>query len=130
MPCEDQRYDGGWFFESIFHMGQRAALREANRILKPGALLTLTELPILPTATDDFRRFVFQRIHSSFVAKDEYPQLLDEAGFDLVEIQDITDNVMPMLALKVQEAIDDNIDSIREALNNAPQIRDTTRLIM
>jgi cyclopropane fatty-acyl-phospholipid synthase-like methyltransferase len=33
MPCKDETYHGGWFFESIFHISHRKALQEASRIL-------------------------------------------------------------------------------------------------
>lgn len=112
VPVEDQRYDGGWFFESIFHMGHRAALEEAGRVLKPGALLLLTDLPTLPVTTDDFRAFVREHIHSSFVAKEDYPGLMAEAGFELVEIQDITENVMPWLVEKLKKSLDDHMETV------------------
>src|SRR5690606_5415607 len=105
IPKPDHTYDGGWFFESIFHMGHREALREASRVLKSGATLVLTDLPTLPTTTDDFKEFVQQHIHSTFVSREDYPRLLAEAGFELTEIQDITENVMPWLVPKLQAAI-------------------------
>jgi ubiquinone/menaquinone biosynthesis C-methylase UbiE len=108
IPCADQTYDGGWFFESIFHMGQRDALREAARVLKPAATLVLTDLPILPYTTEDFMDFVREHIHSSFVAKEDYPGLLADAGFELVGIDDITENVMPWLVAKLKQAIEDH----------------------
>ncbi|MBM3553016.1 MAG: methyltransferase domain-containing protein [Alphaproteobacteria bacterium] len=105
IPRPDDFYDGGWFFESIFHMGQSEALAEAARVLKPGATLTLTDLPTLPTTTDDFRAFVREHIHSSFVAAEDYPGLLEDAGFELVSIDDITANVMPWLVPKLKETL-------------------------
>ena len=105
-PCADHSYDGGWFFESIFHMGQRQALLEASRILKPGALLLLTDLPTLPNTTDEFRQFVREHLHSSFVAKADYSGLLAETGFELVELLDITPYVMVPLVPKFKAVLD------------------------
>jgi cyclopropane fatty-acyl-phospholipid synthase-like methyltransferase len=119
IPRADASYDGGWFFESIFHMGHAAALAEAARVLKPGALLTLTDLPTLPGTTEAFRAFVKEHIHSSFVPVDEYPALMSDAGFDLIGIDDITPNVMPMLAAKLKEALDAHAGEIARTVPTA-----------
>ena len=119
VPCADQTYDGGWFFESIFHMGHRDALREAGRVLKPGATLVLTDLPTLANTTEAFKAFVQQHIHSSFVAKEDYPGLMAEAGFKLVGIDDITENVMPWLVPKLQDAIDEHRNTVVELMGDA-----------
>jgi cyclopropane fatty-acyl-phospholipid synthase-like methyltransferase len=118
IPSEDQTYDGGWFFESIFHMGHRDALLEANRVLKPGATLVLTDLPTLPTTTEDFKAFVQQHIHSSFIAKEDYPDLMAETGFELVGIDDITENVMPWLVPKFKETIAEHKQEITELVSD------------
>lgn len=102
MPCEDETYDGGWFFETIFHMGHREALQEAYRILKPGAVLLITDLPILPTTTEQFKVYAEKYIQSVFVGKEEYPDLLSAAGFNLLEIDDITQFVTPYLAQRAK----------------------------
>lgn len=112
LPFADGSYDGGWFFESIFHMGQRAALREAARVLKPGATLVLTDLPTLPSTTDDFLEFVRQHIHSTFIPKEDYPGLMADTGFELVQIDDVTPNVMPWLVPKLKEAIEQHRDAV------------------
>lgn len=116
VPRPDQSYDGGWFFESIFHMGHRDALREAGRLLKPGATLTLTDLPTLPTTAPDFAEWIRERVNSAFVAKEDYPALLDEAGFELVEIDDISANVMPWITPKLKEAIDSHREEIERIM--------------
>lgn len=105
LPCADQTYDGAWFFESIFHMGHRAALAEASRILKPGATLLLTDFSILPTVTQEFKEFAACAMHSGFVSKADYPSLLENAGLELVELWDITNHVMAPLVPKFKEAL-------------------------
>lgn len=118
IPSDDQTYDGGWFFESIFHMGHRAALREAGRVLKPGATLVLTDLPTLPSTTEEFKSFVQQHIHSSFVSREDYPSLMAEAGFCLTGIDDITANVMPWLVPKLKEAITEHKHQVAEMIGD------------
>ena len=119
IPGENQSYDGGWFFESIFHMGHRDALLEANRVLKSGATLVLTDLPLLPDTTEEFKAFVQQHIHSSFIAKEDYPALMAETGFELIGIDDITENVMPWLVPKLKETLVEHKREITELFNDS-----------
>lgn len=116
VPRDAGTYDGAWFFESIFHMGHEQALAEAARIMKPGAKLLLTDLPILPHTTDTFLAQMDLYIHSKFVTLDEYPSLMDRAGFELLEIEDITANVMPWLVGKFKQTLDANADMIKRAI--------------
>jgi cyclopropane fatty-acyl-phospholipid synthase-like methyltransferase len=116
IPAPDLSYDGGWFFESIFHMGHRAALLEAGRVLKPGALLLLTDLPILPHTSAEFLAFMQEHIHSTFIAKTEYPALMAAAGFELLGFEDITANVMPWLVPKLLETIAEHRQTVDELI--------------
>jgi len=118
VPEPDGSFDGGWFFESIFHMGHAAALKEASRLLKPGSGLVLTDLPTLPHTTNEFMAFVDEHIHSSFIAADRYPALMDEAGFELLEIEDVSVNVMPWLEPKLKDAIERNRAAVEEAMGD------------
>jgi len=105
MPFADQSFDGGWFFESIFHMGHREALLEARRVLKPGATLVIADLTILPTATKEFVTFSRDNMFSDFISKEAYPDMLAATGFELVEIDDVSNHVMPQLVPKIKETI-------------------------
>lgn len=118
LPYINHSFDGAWFFESIFHMGHQKALCEANRILKSGAILTLTDLPILKHTTNEFINFVYERIYSNFISKEEYPIVLKKCGFELLEIDDITDKVMPYLVNKLTAALNIYRDQIKEKVSD------------
>ena len=116
VPRADATYDGAWFFESIFHMGHEQALLEASRLMKPGAKLVLTDLPILPHTTDTFLAQMDEHIHSKFITLDEYPDLMQRTGFELLGVEDITANVMPWLVSKFKETLAQHETLIKQAV--------------
>lgn len=122
LPFEDASYDGGWFFESIFHMGHERALREASRVLKPGALLLLTDLPLLDHTSEQFKEYSRDRFKCNYVAKEAWPALLHDAGMELVEMTDITENVMPWIVPKLKEAFETHKQEVREIVADAGEV--------
>jgi cyclopropane fatty-acyl-phospholipid synthase-like methyltransferase len=127
MPCEDATYDGGWFFESIFHMGHRKALQEASRILKPGATLVISDLPARPTMTEEYRVLCEEQAHSFIVYQEDYPELLDTAGFDLIDIDDVTEFVMTPFVPNMKIACQQHESEFLEYLNSG-QMKDWLQL--
>ena len=105
-PFAAESFDGGWFFESIFHMGHREALASARRILKPGATLVIADLTLLPAATAEFVDYARRNMHSSFIPLQQYADLLSTSGFELLDITDVSEHVMPQLVPKITETID------------------------
>lgn len=105
MPFEDNIYDGAWFFESIFHMGHKAALKEAWRILKPSATLLIADMVDIGVMTDEEKKFAIEINNSACVKKDQYPDLLKSTGFELVEIMDITREVLGDFEPKLVDAV-------------------------
>jgi cyclopropane fatty-acyl-phospholipid synthase-like methyltransferase len=117
-PLAPESYDGGWFFESIFHMGHRAALASAHRVLKPGAQLLIADLTLKRDVEPDFPDYGKRWIAADFVSVSDYPALLDEAGFDLVAVEDVTLHVMRPLASKTAETLAAHRAEIAAALTN------------
>ncbi len=94
LPFPDAVFDGGWFLESIFHMGHAEALREAHRVLKPGSVLLITDFINLEHTTPEFIALQHEVLFAHHITKDEYPALLEEAGFDLLGFTDLTKPVI------------------------------------
>ncbi|MEH1781713.1 MAG: methyltransferase domain-containing protein [Nostoc sp.] len=127
IPCEDATYDGGWFFESIFHMGHNKALQEASRILKPGAILVIADLPARSTMTEEFKALCEENSHSFVIPKEAYPEVLDKNGFDLIEINDVTEFVITPLVPNMKIACQQHESDFLKYLN-AEQMKDWLQL--
>jgi len=108
LPFEDNSYDGGWFFESIFHMGHEQALAEAGRVLKPGAHLVIADLVDIGIMTDEERTMAKDICNAAYITKQDYPGILARAGFELTELTDITRQVMDLFEKRYSQAIEDN----------------------
>lgn len=104
-PFPTESFDGGWFFESIFHMGHRPALLAAQRMLKSDAYLIIADLTLLPTATEDFLDYAKNSIHADFITAHDYPKLLNACGFELIEIDNVSEYVMPHLVPTIKNTI-------------------------
>ena len=104
----DESFDGAYTMETLVHAGNyKNALQEFHRVLKRGGKLVLFEysipgsesIEVTPyqkkileivfenTASHSFRHFVHGR----------FPEILEEAGFTRVVVEDITQRVMPMV---------------------------------
>ncbi|MCB1176765.1 MAG: methyltransferase domain-containing protein [Leptospiraceae bacterium] len=87
---EDNYFDGAWFFESFIHMGI-SALKEAHRVLKPESLLLIADFIKLETFSNEDEKILKNHISlSSLYEIKDFPPILEENGFKLLEIRDIT----------------------------------------
>lgn len=96
-PFDDESFDAVYALESIQHMDRAVALGHMARLVQPGGRIVLTDLfqrSPGPSALID--RLVQVWMLSSPVASLEgYPSLVAQAGLELVELRDITANVIP-----------------------------------
>lgn len=107
LPFEDNSFDHGWFFESIFHMGHHEALKEARRVLKPEGIITIADfikLDSLNSADEQYIKDVF--FVQQFLRYDDYFKVLRESGFECLEIKNIGKEAMVTWAKYVQAALD------------------------
>jgi sterol 24-C-methyltransferase len=102
----DQTFDGAYTMETLVHaFDHERALQELFRVLKPGGKLVLFEYSIAPRhqlspaqqASFDFSveggamPSLPSFIHGAF------PEILERAGFIAISVQDITEQMIPML---------------------------------
>lgn len=99
LPFGEGSFDAVWALESIIHMPDRVqALKEMARVVRPGGRVVLTDFferaPIpahKQKAVDGFYR---NWVMGPMVRIDDYPRLVREAGLRLVEVSDISVQVM------------------------------------
>jgi len=98
MPFEDGSFDSAYALESIIHMDRVTALREMARVVKPGGRVVLTDvydrIPA-PEGQPSLMHFLADAWKMSpLIAADDYPALAREAGLRLVEVTDISEQVL------------------------------------
>jgi sterol 24-C-methyltransferase len=106
LALPDELFDGAYTMETLVHaFDHRRALAELRRVLKPGGTLSLFEYSVPPRSqmTAEQREafeFVVERsamrslpafVHGAF------PAILDEAGLEVVAVEDVTERIWPML---------------------------------
>lgn len=112
-PFANGQFDAGWFFESIFHIGHEAALYEARRILREGAVLLITDYVVRPSLKEEDKNNLVNAFHvQSLKTWEEYPACIERNGFQLMELHDITDHTLKMKKEKYLEVFNNYKDDI------------------
>ncbi|HEU4426229.1 MAG TPA: methyltransferase domain-containing protein [Pilimelia sp.] len=95
IPYPEGSFDLVWAMESLSHMKDRvAALREMQRVLKVGGRLVVTDISEIAEMDPGDRELLFTCfLMSSLEAHDRYPEVVREAGFELVAVHDLTPRV-------------------------------------
>lgn len=98
MPFADGSFDSAYALESIIHMDRVTALKEIARVIKPGGRIALTDvydrIPA-PEGQPSLMHFLAQAwMMSPLIGRDDYPALAEAAGLRLVEVTDISEQVL------------------------------------
>jgi cyclopropane fatty-acyl-phospholipid synthase-like methyltransferase len=95
MPFADDSFDAAWVVESFIHMDRPRGLREIARVLRPGGRLLFTDVvqPSRGTDPDESRSEMLDTMAmTDMPTAENYRQWLQEAGFELLEMLDITEH--------------------------------------
>lgn len=94
LPFEDELFDAVVCIDAINHLnGRSRVLAECNRVLKPGGQMLFTD-PIVVTGLLSSEEIAVRSSIGYFlfapVGEDE--RLIEEAGFELIRCEDVTEN--------------------------------------
>lgn len=97
MPFEDASFDGAYAIESIVHMlDKRAALAQIAKVLRPSGRLVITDLVAdHPTPESPVLARYATVFDPPLVSVDDLQNLLRQAGFKVINVTDIRDNIRP-----------------------------------
>ncbi|MFD0204372.1 MULTISPECIES: methyltransferase domain-containing protein [Saccharothrix] len=91
LPFPDESFDGAWALESMPHMPDRAAvLGETARVLRPGSWFAMTDVARCGPLSERQQRDLRERMLITALPRPELLALLGAAGFDVLEVVDIT----------------------------------------
>ncbi len=97
LPYEDRHFNSTILLESIHHIGHEEALREAWRVLKPGGTILIADGVVLhdDVADADQRLLAETFVAKSLLKESELLAMLNQNGFDSIEITDLTNATQP-----------------------------------
>lgn len=117
MPYEDNSFDAVWVFETLPNLDRPAALREINRVLKPGGRVIITDrfLNSAPTPEDlaKVREHEATNAQSPMLLEHEYREMVAESGLQLQELKDISAETH-RTGLRMVEAVNERYDELVE----------------
>jgi ubiquinone/menaquinone biosynthesis C-methylase UbiE len=113
-PFKDEQFAAGWFFESLIHMDPEKALLEARRILKPNGCLLIADFIAYPSLKGEDRKKAFETFHikSAKSTLDEFQCFLEQNGFNVTEISDVTNYTSKFLTTKYLEGLERYKDEV------------------
>lgn len=107
MPFPAESFDAAWSSECLIHVPSWVeSLRHIARVLRPGGRLVVTDCVERAPVDDETRAFLdnyYATVHCSYNKLNDIPQLVRDAGLELVELIEIGDHILR----RTMKAVDD-----------------------
>ncbi|MFC4586717.1 methyltransferase domain-containing protein [Sphaerisporangium corydalis] len=117
LPYDDDAFDVVWVFEALMHMDRSRTLLELRRVLRPSGRIVITDLlrhGPLDEADERTVREHLEEMHSSpLLPEAEYRALVAEAGLELDELLDVSENTRKT-AWRVYDAVNERYQEMVE----------------
>lgn len=122
LPYEDNTFDLVWLFETLPHLDRLSALREVDRVLKPGGRVVIADMYLnaVPSPEDlaQVREHEAMTAASPMLLEHEYRDLVAESGLKLTELTDISANTY-RTGLCVNKALNERWNEMIERYTDA-----------
>ena len=115
MPYDDDSFDIVWVFETLPHLDRLAALKEVNRVLKPGGRVVIGDIYL--NAQPNEHDLALVREHeatnafSPFLLEHEYREVIAGSGLELRELKDISAQTY-RTGLRMNETVNERYDEL------------------
>lgn len=117
LPYEDNSFDVVWVVETLPHLDRLAALREFNRVVKPGGRVVITDMFLnaqpVPEELAELRDHEAKTAMSPRLLEHDYREVVAQSGLELQELKDISAQTRRS-AFRMLEAVNERYDEFIE----------------
>ena len=124
LPFDDQSFDFAWSQDALLHSGDKpVVMREAYRVLKPGARFIFTDPMQRAECPPEVLRPVLDRLHLSQMGTfDDYRAMAEATGFSVVETQDWTHH-LDRHYQRVLEELEKTTAELQDAISEGYRVK-------